>query len=175
MHQLPNIKCGAAALALVLTLAVSGVGGAEPSFFTTDCSSCHAAQGATCNGCHNHRGTLGATANLATYNPGGPVVVTLSGGTEGGWFRALLYDQNNAEVARVDYATFPVALSATVPAAPGDYVWRAAWYGNDDGSGHLEVRRAVTIHVVQNPAGAPDDQPPARLGTWGRIRSLFLK
>ncbi len=175
MHQLPSIKRGVAAVALVLTLAALGIAEAEPAFFTADCSSCHAAQGPTCNGCHHHKGTLGATADLATYNPGAPVVVTLSGGTEGGWFRALLYDQNNTEVARVDYATFPAALSATAPAAPGDYVWNAAWYGNNDGSGHLEVRKAVTIHVAQNPADAPDDQPPARLGTWGRIRSLFLK
>jgi predicted CxxxxCH...CXXCH cytochrome family protein len=175
MHRLPSIGRGAAAAALILTLVASGAAWAEPDFFTTDCSSCHVAQGATCNGCHHHKGTLGAVAGSASYTPGAPVSVTLSGGTQSGWFRALLYDQNNTEVGRVDYTTFPATLSANAPAAPGDYVWNAAWYGNNNGAGHLEVRKAVTIHVAQSPADAPDDQPPARLGTWGRIRNLFRR
>jgi hypothetical protein len=175
MHRVLRILCGTVAAALILTLAGVGDVGAESDFFTTDCSSCHSTEGPTCNGCHHHKGTLGATADHASYNPSAPVVVTLTGGTQSGWIRAFLYDASNVEIARVDYATFPAALTSVAPAAPGDYVWNAAWYGNNDGSGHLEVRKAVTIHVVQNPADAPDDRPPVKLGTWGRIRNLFRR
>jgi hypothetical protein len=148
---------------------------AYSSYFTTDCAGCHSHSNdtATCNGCHEHRGTLHATADQATYDPGATVTVTLTGGSQHGWIRGLLYDQNNHQIAIATGPTgtgddglgnpvvFPVRLQAPAPLAEGDYTWQAAWFGNNNGSGHVENRTPVTIHVV-NSAGAPDAPPLAR-------------
>ena len=141
---------------------------AEPSFFTGDCASCHSNDTPTCNGCHRHRSTLHATADQPTYTPGDPVTVTLTGGSEHGWIRGLLYDQNGLQVdiktgptntgddGQGSPVTFPVTLQAPAPGTPGDYTWQAAWYGNNNGAGHEETRTPVTIHVVTGTA-VPDD------------------
>jgi hypothetical protein len=176
MHRALRFHCLAAVLAaLVLTVGFLGDAAAYSSFFSTNCSSCHSAQGPTCNGCHHHKGTLVAVADKASYYPGDQVSITLSGGTQTGWFRALLYDQSSVEIARADYVTFPTVLVGAAPALPGDYVWNAAWYGNNDASGHVERRAPVTIHVVQSTADAPDDRSAVKLTTWGRLRSLFRR
>lgn len=176
------ILCAIAALAILGSAQQSG---AHPSRFTNLCSSCHSNDTPTCNGCHHHTsGTLSASADHATYYPGSPVTVTLNGGTEYGWIRAILYDQNNQELTRRSGPTgqgddgqanaveFPVQLQAPAPATPGDYVWKAAWFGNNNGSGHMELGVNVTIHVIQNPADVTDDAPSVRR-TWGRIRSQY--
>lgn len=172
-------------LVLLLGLAVTR-SSAEPSFWQ-QCSGalCHANDTVSCNGCHMHKGSLVATANQPTYNPGQLVTVRLNGGTEHGWIRALLYDQSNQEIDRATGPTgtgddnlgnpvvFPVFLEAPAPSQPGDYVWRAAWFGNQDGNAHIERTTPVTIRVVQNPADVPDEGPSVSKGTWGRIRGLY--
>ena len=178
------IGIGAASFALSILL-FAGSAVATPDRFTSNCVSCHANDTPTCNGCHNHRATLGAIPNKASYHPGETVTVSLTGGDEHGWVRGLLYDHNNAEVARRSGPTgegddgqpnpvvFPVQLQATAPASPGDYVWQAAWFGNNNGAGHLENRVPVTIHVVGT-SGVEDDPPNRTIrNTWGRIRALF--
>ena len=141
---------------------------AEPAFFTADCAGCHSNDTPTCNGCHQHRGTLHATADLSSYTPGDLVTVTLAGGSEHGWVRGLLYDQNGAQIAIATGATgtgddglsnpvtFPVTLQAPAPGTPGDYTWQAAWYGNNNGAGHEETRTPVAINVAIGTA-VPDD------------------
>jgi hypothetical protein len=171
-----------AGLAVLLIVASSQTASSFPSRFNTYCVSCHSNDAPTCDGCHHHKATLGASADHASYNPGAPVVVTLTGGTEGGWIRAILYDASHQELTRATGPTgqgddnagnpvqFPVQLHATAPVTPGDYVWQAAWFGNNNGSGHIESGVNVTIHVVQNPADVSDDAPVIRR-TWGRIKS----
>jgi hypothetical protein len=122
---------------------------AQSNFFTSQgCSGCHAAPVvATCNGCHAHGShpnssknsinVVGAT-NKTSYAPGETVSVTMTGGYRTGWFRAVLYDQNNLEVARSagnasgmgSSTTYPAVLTAPAPLTPGTYTWKAAWYGN---------------------------------------------
>jgi hypothetical protein len=171
-EPMPRHICISAVLALLITFGVSAAL-AHPSYFQSDC--------------HHHRGTLGATPDRAQYFPGDPLVVTLSGGTRGGWIRALLYDQSGTEVARASGptgagddslgapVTFPVALHAVAPTTPGDYLWQAAWFGNDDGSGHIANRKSTTIHVVAR-TDVPATEPPASpwiAGTWSRIKALW--
>jgi len=130
---------------------------AEPSFFTANCSGCHAPPTpATCDGCHSH-GTHANSAknsiNIAgatdktSYAPGATVSVRITGGyrnnqTPGAWVRALLYDQNMNELARSTGpnhmgggSDFPITLTAPAPSAPGNYTWNVAWYGNQFDSG----------------------------------------
>jgi hypothetical protein len=163
---------------------------AEPSFFTGDCASCHSDDTPTCNGCHRHRSTLHATADQATYTPGDLVTVTLTGGSEHGWIRGLLYDQNGVQVDVQTGPTntgddglgnpvaFPVTLQAAAPGTPGDYTWQAAWFGNNNGAGHEETRTAVAINVAVGTA-VPDDVPdvahafsvsPNPLHDWSTLR-----
>jgi hypothetical protein len=160
---------------------------AHPTFYTNRCASCHyhTNDGATCDGCHFHKGQLLATADHTQYGPGDPVVVTLSGGSEGGWIRGLLYDQNNTEIDRRTGptgtgddglghpVTFPVTLHGTAPAESGDYTWQAAWFGNTGNGGdtHGELRAPVVIHVVQDPSAVPI--PSFALRTWGRLKTIF--
>jgi hypothetical protein len=156
---------------------------AEPSFFSSDCAGCHSDDTPTCAGCHNHRGSLSAVADQAEYAPGAAVTVTLSGGSANGWIRALLYDDQNVELYRAtgptgtgdngqgDPVTFPVQLTASAPTQAGDYVWEAAWFGNNDGSGHLENRTPVTIHVTGS-SGVSDPREDGD-STWGAIKSLY--
>jgi hypothetical protein len=143
---------------------------AEPTFFTDNCAGCHTNDTPTCNGCHHHRGTLHATADLITYAPGAPVTITLTGGTEHGWIRGLLYDQNGTQIAiatgptntgddgQANPVTFPVTLRAPAPVTPGDYTWQAAWFGNNNGAGHEETRTPVAVHVAID-TGVHDGPP----------------
>jgi hypothetical protein len=183
MHLARHILVSTGIAALIIVAFTPPVS-ATPSRFTTYCVSCHDNDTPTCDGCHNHRGALNASADHTSYNPGAPVVVTLNGGTEGGWIRAILYDANHSELTRATGPTgmgddsggspvqFPVQLHATAPLTPGDYIWQAAWFGNNNGSGHIENGVNVTIHVVQNPADVSDDAPVIRR-TWGRIKSQY--
>ncbi|HZV82967.1 MAG TPA: hypothetical protein VFF53_12445, partial [Geobacteraceae bacterium] len=128
---------------------------ASSSYFTSQgCVDCHAAPAvATCNGCHAH-GThstsgksdinVAGTTNKTSYAPGETVSVTITGGYRTGWVRAILYNQNNVEVARSSgndsgmgsSTTFPAVLTAPAPTTPGTYTWKAGWYGNQyDASG----------------------------------------
>jgi hypothetical protein len=158
---------------------------AFPSFFSQRCASCHSDDTPTCNGCHNHRGTLQAWTDQPEYEPGQLVTVTLDGGTQSGWIRAILYDENGIELVRATGPTgtgddgqgnpveFPVDLQAPAPADPGDYTWEAAWFGNqNDASGHFEVRVPVTVHVTP-PSAAPDPGTRDRPDTWGRIKRFY--
>jgi hypothetical protein len=128
---------------------------ASSSYFTSQgCAGCHSAPVvATCNGCHAHgthpssaKSTInvaGAT-NKASYAPGETVSVTITGGYRTGWLRAVLFDQNNVELARStgndsgmgSSATYPAVLTVPAPAASTTpYTWKVAWYGNQYDSG----------------------------------------
>lgn len=188
-HRTPFVLAILIPLLLSITVWLAPAARAESSFFSSRCASCHSNDSTTCNGCHHHRGSLGATADQPQYFPGAPVTVTLTGGTRTGWIRALLYDDHNVELARATGPTgtgddglghpvaFPVALHATAPAQAGDYTWQAAWYGNlnDGGAAHGENRTTVVIHVVPNTAGMPDPEPGPSLlaATWGWIKGQF--
>jgi hypothetical protein len=113
------------------------------------------------------------------------VTVTLNGGSEGGWVRGLLFDQQQVEIDRAagptgtgddnlpNPVTFPVTLSSPAPAQPGTYVWRAAWYGGaTNGLSHVQVGTDVTI-VVEGEVGVPDEVPGNNIATWGAIKALF--
>ncbi len=153
---------------------------ARSSFFSSRCSSCHTDDTSTCNGCHHHQGGLTASCDRASYRPGEAIQVTLSGGTQRGWIRALLYDQSNKQLDRksgptssgddglASSVTFPVVLQGVAPSQPGDYTWQAAWFGNtgDGGTAHGETRTSVLIHVAEAPAAVE------QLG-WDRIKSLY--
>ncbi|QEM67729.1 hypothetical protein FO488_05880 [Geobacter sp. FeAm09] len=149
------------ALFFVFTLALVAafqIGGreaqAQSSYFTSQgCSGCHTAPAvATCNGCHAHGVhsssaksdiNVKGTTNATSYAPGATVTVTISGGYRSGWVRAVLYDQNQVELARStgnasdmgSATTLPATLSAAAPATPGTYAWKVAWYGNKYDSG----------------------------------------
>jgi hypothetical protein len=158
---------------------------AIPDFFDTRCAFCHSNDTRTCDGCHEHKGTLSATPSLPEYAPGDPVTITLSGGSLGGWIRAILYDHTGTAVDWAHGPTwtgddhqpnpvlFPLALNGTAPAAEGNYVWEAAWFGgNNDGSGHSEVRTPVTIRVVQLASVEREDREEGEK-SWSRIKSLY--
>ncbi len=153
---------------------------ARSSFFSSRCGSCHTDDTSTCNGCHHHQGTLAATCDRTSYRPGQSVSVTLSGGTQRGWIRALLYDQMHVQLDRnsgptnsgddglASSVTFPVVLQGVAPAEPGDYTWQAAWFGNtgDGGTTHGETLTPVVVHVVAAPTAVEQR-------SWGGIKSLF--
>jgi len=158
----------------VLVLGTGQRTAADEVLYESRCRACHLDDSPTCVGCHRHRGVLSAAADQATYLPGHPVTVTLSGGAAGGWLRALLYDHNGLEVARVsgpsgsgddglgDPVQYPVQLHASAPMAEGDYTWNAAWYGSNDlGTTHLERLVPVAIHVFIDTA--VDESWPAEL------------
>jgi hypothetical protein len=115
---------------------------------TQACTACHSPTVSTCNGCHAH-GTHGSSSKIsinlvastdkATYTPGETVTVTVTGGYQSGWVRVNLYDQDMVQLARSSCpgglggcttSVLPATLTATAPATPGTYTWRAAWYGN---------------------------------------------
>ena len=168
------LMCGAATSAL-----------AFPSRWTSRCASCHSNDTPTCNGCHHHSGSINAVADQPTYSPGSLVTITLTGGTQSGWIRGLLFDQQQVEIDRAtgptgmgddslpNPVTFPVTLSGLAPTQPGTYVWRAAWFGGEDSGGgnHLQLSDNVTI-VVEGTVGVPDTFTPGA-ATWGDIKSLF--
>ena len=160
-----------------LLFAAFGIGvpnaDARSTFFNDrGCISCHGAAGSpTCNGCHHH-GPSGLKATTVpsgktTYAPGETVTISLTGGSQSGWIRAILY-RDNVEVARsTGTATggmgggpgFPITFTTTAPSAPGSYTYAAAWFGNsnDSGSTHGEVRASSVSITV---AAAADTTPP---------------
>jgi len=130
-----------------LTLCLPGADAFE-SLYTANCTDCHSDTVTTCNGCHAHGvhsnnakddiNVTGVTDN-STYAPGETVTVTITGGYRNGWIRAILYDENMAELARMSCpgaeggctgSVYPVTLTAPAPPTPGTYTWNVAWYGN---------------------------------------------
>ena len=139
--------------------------------------------GATCMGCHHHGGSnFTATADRLEYAPGDTVIVTLELNPNridrGGWIRAELFDKaapsnNDASiytasnpcpncppdsgVGGVDGITteYPATLIANAPSAPGTYTWSAAWFGNNDGSGHQREYTQFTFSVVAQDTNTP--------------------
>jgi P pilus assembly chaperone PapD len=127
---------------------------AHPSFYVSQCTSCHSTTTTTCNGCHSHGTHSGSaksdinitgTTNKSSYAPGETVTVTINGGYRTGWLRAVLLDQAMGELARSSCpggmggcttTGYPATLTAPAPSTPGTYVWAVAWYGNKyDASG----------------------------------------
>ena len=169
--------------ALLLALLLAGPAGAYSTLFDSRCASCHVDDTPTCDGCHQHRGNLGASTDLPGYEPGDPVAVTLEGGRYGGWIRALLYDHNGLLVDSAEgptgtgddglagAVTFPAFLLGTAPAEPGDYVWEAAWFGsNNSGTAHLEAGVSVTVHVSDGSTSVPGEAMPCG---WELIKLLY--
>lgn len=148
-----------------LTWAVAGPVLAKSSFFAAECSSCHNDDSTTCNGCHHH-GTVGlsATTDAAQYAVGDTITVTFNGGTQQGWLRSILYDQDGFEIDRstgpgndgddgdltaLAALSFPVTLSAEAPSLAGTYTWSVAWYGSPDGAGNHEQSDPVSTNEFQ--------------------------
>ncbi len=172
-------------LALMLLLLATTIG-AYPSLFADRCAGCHTDDSTTCNGCHKHRGDLDATASADAYAPGDPISVTLTGGEQHGWIRALLYDESGLVQALVsgptgtgddgegDPVTFPVSLEAVAPMATGEYGWEAAWFGsNNSGNGHTEDRTPVTIVVDDTSTGIPELAGAEHLESLSAIKALY--
>lgn len=168
---------------IAMILLSASMAWAYPSLFTNYCVSCHADDTPTCNGCHMHRGSLSANPDQGSYLPGEDVGITFNGGSQYGWIRARLYDQNDIIVDLATgpsgtgddglggAVTFPVQLQAPAPTEPGTYVWEAAWYGNNNGGGHIERRTPVTIVVESGGTGIPDmDWENA---SWQSIKALY--
>ncbi len=136
----------AAAAALLLMLCMASSAHAYPSFFDSSCAGCHSDDTVTCAGCHFHGAhsnkdasniNVTGTTDKSSYSPGETVQVTVDGGWQSGWVRAILYDENGSETARSSGPggsgsgdSFPIVLSAPAPAAPGSYQWSVSWYGN---------------------------------------------
>jgi hypothetical protein len=167
-----------------LTLLISSAALAYPSLFDSQCLSCHSDDTPTCNGCHEHKGNLSASADQDSYLPGEPVGVVLSGGQQYGWIRARLYDNNDLLVYQASGPTetgddggsgdvvFPVSLEGTAPIEPGTYVFEAAWFGgNVSGSSHLEARTPVTIVVESDGTGLPGSDVESL--TWKALKALY--
>ena len=142
---------------------------AYPAYFTSNCAGCHASPvAATCNGCHHHGPvSLKGATNKTSYAPGETVSVTISGGSQSGWVRAILYDQNNTQVAisngndsgMGNSTTFPATLSAPAPTTPGTYTWKAAWFGNsyDSGNPTASAHGEVSVNTNSFTVVAPVD------------------
>ncbi|MBD3160681.1 MAG: hypothetical protein GF346_00935 [Candidatus Eisenbacteria bacterium] len=145
---------------------------AYPSIYDAECAGCHGGN-RTCDGCHMHRGNIAASADQDSYEPGALVTITLTGGREGGWIGAFLYDDAGTEIDHVSNSGFPVQLHAAAPEQPGDYEWSAAWRGNDNGAGHVEIPRTVTVVVTEPPAGIEEGDPPSIHESWGRMKSRY--
>ncbi|MBI5657009.1 MAG: hypothetical protein HZC44_09460 [Geobacter sp.] len=160
-------------LFIMMGVVVIGVNAhAQSNYFSArGCTDCHSAPvAATCAGCHHHSGSIAATPNKTTaYAPGETVTVTLSAsGARTGWIGVRLYDQTGAEIARSTgtqsgmggSATYPAALSAPAPAAPGAYTWRIAYFGNEDGTGTGDVHSEKSVNVSITVASATDTTVP---------------
>ncbi|WP_226989252.1 hypothetical protein [Desulfuromonas sp. TF] len=151
---------------------------AYSSFYSSNCGSCHvAATTNTCNGCHHHGPkSLKGTTDKASYAPGETVSVTISGGNQKGWFRAVLYDQNNKQVAISNdnasgfghAATYPAVLSAAAPTTPGTYTWKAAWFGNNFDTNNMNASSHGEVAVNTNSftVVAPADTTTPVVGTF---------
>ena len=177
-------KIGSSAMvfffAVILAAAVQFVATnaqAQSSYFTArGCTSCHASPvTSTCAGCHYHSGSLTATKNKTTsYSPGETVTITVSSsGARTGWVGVRLYDQSGIEIARSTgnqsgmggSATFPAVLSAPAPTAAGNYTWRIAYVGNNNGTGTGDVHSEKSVNVSLTVASAADTTAPV-VGTF---------
>lgn len=151
---------------------------AQSSFFTSrGCSACHAAPVvASCKGCHYHgASSLSGATNKTSYAPGETVSVTINSGSRSGWVRAILYDQNNQQVAISNgnesgmgkSTTLPTVLSAPAPTVAGTYRWKAAWFGNinNTGSAHGEVTANTNSFTVTAPVPTDTTAPVLTLST----------
>ncbi|MEA3277460.1 MAG: hypothetical protein U9Q81_19690 [Pseudomonadota bacterium] len=148
---------------LGLVMLSSGPAAAKSTYFAEDCASCHTDDTQTCDGCHHHGGVNHqAFTDLASYLPGEDVIVSFNGGTESGWIRAILYDDQGIEIARStgpdgegDAGSgstdleFPVFLTAPAPADPGFYTWAVSWFGSFDGSLVHGESAAVETNVFE--------------------------
>ena len=185
----PHVLIASVVFVLAL-ITVASTSWARPTFFSNVCAACHTDDTPTCNACHEHRGTVTASADQAEYAPGELVTVTMNGGWESGWIRGLLYDQDDNEVDRAtgptgtgndgqgNGVTFPVTLQAAAPMTPGQYTWQAAWFGsiNNTGATHGEYRRPVTITVVDDQADVGDEDVPGgqnRYVGWGELKREY--
>jgi hypothetical protein len=146
---------------------------AHSNYFTDrGCIGCHASPvAATCNGCHHHgNSSLSAATDKTSYTAGETVTATLSGGSESGWIRAVLYDQNNVQIAISNgndsgmggSTTFPAPLSYAAPSTPGSYTWQMAYFGNENGTGTGDVHSEVRVNTNSFTVTA---SPKARIGT----------
>jgi len=164
------MKINGLALMFIAAITLGGVhlsaspAEAHPDYFYSKsygCSGCHTqATSPTCNGCHHHGAvSLQAVTNKGTYAPGETITATLSGGSQAGWIRAILYDQTNTQVAMSSgnasgqghSTSFPAHLSAPAPLTPGKYTWKMAWFGNNDGAGHVQVGVKTNAFTVKIP------------------------
>lgn len=157
-------------LVFTASFLVAGNAFAKPNFFADrGCTGCHTNDTVSCIACHEHGSSIsGATTNKTTYAPGETVTVTVRGSSRGVWARMLLYNQNNVEIARVtgplgtgDDGTqnpalhYPFTLTAPAPAQAGTYAWKVAWWGNNNGAGHIEgTRRNTNSFTVVAPTGS---------------------
>ncbi len=173
-------------LAALLILVVAMPAGAYPNLFDSRCMGCHSDDTPTCNGCHEHRGSLSAFTSADVYAPGDPLSITLDGGQQYGWIRAILYDDANVVQAiatgptgtgddgGTDDIEFPTTLNATAPGVNGTYVWQAAWFGgNTSGSGHLENRVNVTVFVDDTNTSIPTIRGVEHLDALSAIKALY--
>jgi len=129
---------------LLVSMVTAPDSDAKSSFWTgRGCVDCHGGVPVSCDGCHKHGNkNLVAATDYDTYLSGDTVNVTLEGGSKGGWVRAILYDENDNEIAISSAGTgggepFPITLSVPAP-PPGIYIYSAAYFGNNNGSGHAE-------------------------------------
>jgi hypothetical protein len=148
---------------------------AHSNYFTDrGCTGCHTSPvAATCNGCHHHGNkSLAAATDKKSYTAGETLTATLSGGSKSGWIRAILYDQNNVQIAvssgnasgKGSSTTFPAPLSAPAPTTPGTYTWKMAYFGNQNGTGTGDVHSEVRVNTNSFTVTA---SPKAMIGTTG--------
>jgi hypothetical protein len=169
---------------IILMMIFAASAFAYPSLFESRCISCHSDDSPTCNGCHEHKGTLIATADQDSYLPGEAVGIVLNGGHQSGWIRARLYDESDLLIDLKTGPTgtgddggggdvvFPVGLSGFAPSEPGTYIWEAAWFGsNNSGTGHLESRRNVVINVESDGTGIAVGDTEAT--SWEALKALY--
>lgn len=157
-----------------------------PELWDRHCSSCHMDDSPTCAGCHNHRGEIKATPLRHQYWPGEQVEISFEGGTQPGWIRALLYDENGNEIDRLtgpsesgddargqadaDSVAFPLYLTGRAPSIPGLYTWRAAYFGifHLRDADHDEDWVSVTLRVADPDSAAADP-------SWGAIKAFYRR
>ncbi len=93
-----------------------------------------------------------------SYAPGDTVSVTITGGSQSGWFRAILYDQSGTQVAISNgndsgmghTTTYPATLSAPAPTTPGTYTWKVSWFGNIFDSSNMTAANHGEVSVNTN-------------------------
>ncbi len=129
-----KLHLAVALLGLLATAVIPTAASAVSSYYTSQgCSGCHGATPTTCNGCHEH-GPGGLTGSLSgtTFAPGQAFNVTVSSGTRSGWWKAAVLDASNNVVGQLSKtASGAAVIAVTAPTAPGNYTWKAAWYGNE--------------------------------------------